>query len=92
MLGFQAHSDESFILGAVFLRNYFTVFDMEYGIVGLSPHTSSSATLNMFDRKVPDASIDNIAPADDLTIDSLGFFANVSLVLFLLICCCCIYS
>jgi len=38
VLGIQGHADESFILGAAFMRNYFTVFDMEYNLIGLSPH------------------------------------------------------
>ena len=39
VLGFQAHADETFILGAAFMRNYYTVFDMEYNLIGLGPHT-----------------------------------------------------
>jgi hypothetical protein len=72
------------------LRNYFTVFDMEYGIVGLSPHSSSPATLNIFDRQVPDATLE--ASTDALTLDSLAFLSNTVFAICLIVCCCIIYS
>lgn len=65
---------------------------MEYSLVGLSPHASSPATLNIFDRQLPDATLDYLASTDDLTLDSLGFLANCVLIVCIIICCCVIYS
>ena len=74
------------------MRNYFTVFDMEYSIVGLSPHASSPASLNIFDRKVPDANLEYLASTDDLTLDSLGLLSNIVFAFTLIVCCCIIYA
>lgn len=38
-LAFQAHADETFVLGTSFVKNYYTIFDMENDMIGLSPHT-----------------------------------------------------
>jgi len=63
---------------------------MEYGIVGLSPHASSPATLNIFDRKIPDAILE--PSSDPLTLDSLAFLSNVVFTICLIVCCCVIYA
>ena len=56
------------------MRNYYTVFDMEYNLIGLGPHTQSLAVLNMLDVAIPTDILD--AP-DYLTIEGLGIFSNI---------------
>jgi len=91
VLGFQAHADETFILGAVFLRNYYTVFDMEYSLVGLGPHANSLTVLSVTDRTAPS---DTLETMDWLTLESIGHITNftvfillVILVSFIISCC-----
>ena len=89
VLGFQAHADETFILGAVFLRNYYTVFDMEYGLVGLGPHTNSLTVLSVSDRLAPS---DTLEAMDWLTIESIGHVANFTVFILVVILVSCIIS
>ena len=89
VLGFQAHADETFILGAVFLRNYYTVFDMEYSLVGLGPHTNSLTVLSLSDRTAPS---DTLETMDWLTIEGIGHFSNITVFILLVILVSCIIS
>ncbi|CDW72150.1 cathepsin d [Stylonychia lemnae] len=45
VIGFVSAKTNSWILGQVFLNNYYTYFDDLKGIIGIAPHSSSKATI-----------------------------------------------
>jgi hypothetical protein len=91
VLGIQGHADESFILGAAFMRNYFTVFDMEYNLIGLSPHSSSLASLNIFDRVAPNLPLTDLSRSTDENLFAFGVVSNILMPITILLIVCLIY-
>eukprot|EP00347_Sterkiella_histriomuscorum_P020327 403338231 len=49
-LGIQINSDENYILGNVFLRNYYAIFDMSQNKIGLTPQLYSNVADIEFDN------------------------------------------
>jgi len=53
VLGFQTNSDDTWILGTLFMKSYYTIFDMEQRRIGLTPHHFSHAIMNPLDTTYP---------------------------------------
>jgi hypothetical protein len=53
VLGFKTNSDDTWVLGTLFMKSYYTIFDMEQRRIGFTPHHFSNAIMSPLDTAYP---------------------------------------